>query len=182
MTDSSPNDVQLDEACREMALNALSHVEDAEVLIRQGRWRGAFALATLSMEEVGKAWAIQDEPPGHPQRRMASFNRVKRDHAAKLEQARQFAAWLDQLVVRPRYEDGKRMIDIEAIFDEGHQYMAENDHDMRLSGTYVDILDGLAIGGVGAVTEQQARDQLILGGFLAHSMAGYLAASVQTTD
>ncbi len=171
MTDSSLAPDRLDEASRQMAQNAALHVEDAAVLIEHERWRGAYVLATLALEEIGKAWALQQ--PGDPQHRAAFFNTIKRDHVAKIGQARQFGAWVDQFS-RGHDEAAETVIDLEAVFDEGHQYLADDDHDRRMSGTDVDILNGLPVGGSDAITEQEAKGHVEFAHTPGHVMLNYL--------
>jgi hypothetical protein len=76
-------------------------------------------------------------------------------------------------------ETGRRVIDIDAVFDEEHSYQAEADHDTRMSGAYVDILEGLPVGGRDVITEEAAQTQFDLAHVLAHAIARFLTAQTE---
>lgn len=130
-------------------------------------------LSTLSLEETGKAWAL--EQPGGPEERVGFFNKIRRDHASKITQARQFGALVAQFAdTDSRDSQGRSVIYLEEVFDEGHGYMADNDHYQRMSGTYIDIVDGTVEGGVDAITQQDAVHQFELAHVLAHAIENFL--------
>lgn len=166
----------LDEACRQVALNVASYVQDAAALIDLGRWRGVFVLSTLALEEIGKAWSLQQ--PGEPTERVRLYESVRRNHTAKLTKARQFGSLVEQFAYGVD-ETGRRVIDIDAVFDEGHGYQAEVDHDTRMSGAYVDILEGLPVGGRDVITEEAARTQFDHAHVIAHALARFLTAQTE---
>jgi AbiV family abortive infection protein len=127
--------------------NAHDLVIDAETLLERGRWARAHALATLAMEEAGKAWlthghlqqAWSDPLPKHPWR-----------HQQKLEAARQMAAFAGMV------EAG--VGDLVALYAEEHTQLAEDDFFTRMTALYVDLRDGEVIGGSTAISQDRAQE------------------------
>ncbi|HVE95064.1 MAG TPA: AbiV family abortive infection protein [Acidimicrobiales bacterium] len=139
--------------------NAHALVADAEVLLSRERWARAHALATLAMEEAGKAWLADQLFQFAPDQPLPP--RGWR-HEEKLGAAREMHALVGML-------RESRTIDMNEWFSEGHQYAAEYDFFTRMTGLYVDLQDGEVVGGPQAVTPGIARATVGLAGPLVHA-------------
>jgi AbiV family abortive infection protein len=127
------------------ASNSLSLTHDARLLLLGSRWAGAYALATLAVEEAGKAWLCQEKLLGIPG---INKKRLRTDHVGKSIAARQMLAM--------RTEASKGEINIDAIFGEHHDYAADDAHYLRLLGLYVDLTDSGVAGGASSIDADTA--------------------------
>jgi AbiV family abortive infection protein len=147
MNDDRDNILALRDAA---AKNAMSLTHDAQLLLLGSRWAGAYALATLAVEEAGKAWLCHGQLCG-----IHGVNRkILDNHVGKAIAAREMLAMLT--------EASKREININEVFDEHHDYAADDAHLLRKLGLYVDLTDVGIAGGPDSVKEEDARASVTL--------------------
>ncbi len=138
------------------ASNAASLLHDAQLLFLGSRWAGAHGMATLAIEETGKAWLCHQKLLGLP----GITRKELSDHAHKAISARQMIATVQQAAETP--------VNLDEIFGEHHDFAAEDDFYLRMAGFYVDLTDQGIEGGCNSVDEGRASESLMTAEVAAH--------------
>lgn len=133
------------------AANAASLAKDATILLQNGRWSGAYGLAILAMEEVGKSWLCQNRLSGIA----VPTDDIRNSHVRKITACRQMlAAALLKNDPSVSQQPG------EFVFGKWHQDAADDSYHLRLACLYVDLTKDGVVGGAGSVSEQDARNAI----------------------
>jgi AbiV family abortive infection protein len=128
--------------------NAHSLLADAQLLFGNERWARAQALATLSTEEIGKAWLAWQAMLAYPDAPI----KPARQHAEKITAAREYLAFASGFLA------GR--VDVDEWFSEGHAYAADHDFFTRMAYLYVDVVDDEVVGGSTEATQGDAERAL----------------------
>lgn len=133
------------------AANAANLVEDARLLFKAERWAGTHGIATLALEEVGKAWLCHQKLVGLDG---ITLKDLRSDHVHKAIAARQF--------IETAWQASQDVFNVNEVYGEHHDFAAEYSHSLRLTGLYVDLEDSEVVGGAGSVTKDKAEESLML--------------------
>ncbi|MCE7009038.1 AbiV family abortive infection protein [Kibdelosporangium philippinense] len=130
--------------------NAVSLLHDAQLLYLGSRWAGAHGMATLAVEEAGKAWLCHQKLIGLPGITRQDLS----SHAHKAIAARQMIATVQQA--------SEKIFNLDEVYGEHHDYAADCDFYLRMAGFYVDLTEHGVVGGANSITEDQASSSMVV--------------------
>ena len=162
---TQPLDAQTTKAFMQAALeNAHALLEDAGVLITYERWARAHSLAVAAMEEICKAVLAREDITIAKGRK---WPRGRPGHNDKLLAARQYYSLV--VMLQDRNE-----INLNEWFADQHDFEAEHDWEVRQSGLYVDVYQGVVVGGHSSMSEEVAVGTVAFTNEVVHRCMGPL--------
>jgi AbiV family abortive infection protein len=150
------------------ARNARRLLDDAELLLKRGRWPSAYSLAVLAFEEAGKAWMCviammvpDDVRPEWP------YGELITKHVDKLMAAHVMAHMLASA------SKGEDVIASLVDVGENLEELAREHNQAKQRGLYADLLDGTVWDPVSVTKDEARRMVFIVRSLLDHG--GHLA-------
>ncbi|MGH3538754.1 MAG: AbiV family abortive infection protein [Pseudonocardiaceae bacterium] len=159
-----PGSRELEALAHAAFTNSQRLLTNAELLLDNGSWPVAHALATLALEEVGKSF-LCIFASANPEPFREDFWTAFRSHTVKIQMA--------HVVLAPLADTTRPRPFFQAI--EAFGQAAKADHSTKMRGLYADYQDGTVLN-PGDVTEQDAR------GMVVHARDGLDLLTPFTTD